>query len=283
LFQLIAFITFGNPGKIPVVGNMLKIFISSLLLLCQYLMRRYRFGFNGQEKDDEITGSVGVIYAADFWYYDARIARRWNIDPVIKFHESPYAVFSNNPIWFIDPSGADTSKFTGSKNLLIFIQDRKAQIDYAKMVKESGNWDFVVVDNMKGAENLLRSEYGDQAGFIENLVVKSHRSAYTGPDLNTAIGIGVLHNPRGDKSLGYVRSLLTNPANICFTACSIVQWYNHPDREGYKSLRETAKNFSKFFLKGTRRNLFMNYTLSSSTSYSDANLAKAEELLPSYC
>ncbi len=29
----------------------------------------------------------------------------------MKFHESPYACIANNPIWFIDPNGADTIKF----------------------------------------------------------------------------------------------------------------------------------------------------------------------------
>lgn len=67
----------------------------------------YRYGMGGQEKDDEIAGE-GNSYTAEFWQYDSRIGRRWNTDPVVKHHESPYACFANNPIWFIDPSGADT-------------------------------------------------------------------------------------------------------------------------------------------------------------------------------
>lgn len=40
----------------------------------------YRYGFNGMEKDDEITGHTdrGNHYAATFWEYDSRIRRRWN-------------------------------------------------------------------------------------------------------------------------------------------------------------------------------------------------------------
>jgi RHS repeat-associated protein len=67
----------------------------------------YRYGFQGQEKDDEVAGS-GNSYTAQFWQYDSRLGRRWNTDPKIKFHESPYAAFGNNPIWFLDPNGADT-------------------------------------------------------------------------------------------------------------------------------------------------------------------------------
>jgi len=33
-----------------------------------------------------------------------------SVDPIVKESESPYAAFSNNPIWFIDPYGADTTK-----------------------------------------------------------------------------------------------------------------------------------------------------------------------------
>ena len=39
----------------------------------------YRYGFNGQEKSDEIASSVT---SAEYWMYDARLGRRWNIDPL---------------------------------------------------------------------------------------------------------------------------------------------------------------------------------------------------------
>jgi len=68
----------------------------------------YRYGFNGQERDDQVSGK-GNSYTAEFWQYDSRLGRRWNPDPVFKEYESPYATFANNPIWFVDPNGADTS------------------------------------------------------------------------------------------------------------------------------------------------------------------------------
>jgi RHS repeat-associated protein len=64
----------------------------------------YRFGYGGQEKDDEISGK-GNLYSAEFWEYDARVGRRWNVDPVIKSKMSNYSCFSNNPIIYIDPKG----------------------------------------------------------------------------------------------------------------------------------------------------------------------------------
>ena len=68
---------------------------------------RYRYGFNGQEKDDEIKGA-GNSYTAEFWEYDPRIGRRWNLDPKPTIGVSQYSTFSNNPIWFSDPLGDST-------------------------------------------------------------------------------------------------------------------------------------------------------------------------------
>ena len=235
-----------------------------------YSSEGYRFGYNTQEKTDEIAGP-GNHNTATFWEYDGRLGRRWNIDPVTKPWESLYACLSNNPMGFIDPNGDDTSKLTGSNNLLILIQDGKAKIDFDKMAERSGNWDFVVVENMQGAQNLLQAHYGDKTGFIDNLVVKSHGAPYRGPDLDNASGTGVIHDPAGDKSMEYVRSILSNSANLCFTDCSVVQGYNNPNNEGYMLSRETAQNFSEFFLKGTNRNMLMNNTKSTSTSYIDVN------------
>jgi hypothetical protein len=59
---------------------------------------------NGQEKSDEIF--KGVL-TAEFWEYDSRIGRRWNIDPIFKEWESPFACFYNNPTNILDPFGLD--------------------------------------------------------------------------------------------------------------------------------------------------------------------------------
>src|SRR5690554_1948379 len=85
----------------------LKVVCSNLNISGISCVGSYRYGFQGQEMDDEVSGA-GNSYTAEFWQYDPRLGRRWNIDPVVKHHESPYATFANNPIWFIDPSGADT-------------------------------------------------------------------------------------------------------------------------------------------------------------------------------
>ncbi len=66
----------------------------------------YRFGFNTQEKDDEIYGK-GNTSSAEHWEYDTRLGRRWNVDPVNKPWQSDFACFSNSPISKVDIKGDD--------------------------------------------------------------------------------------------------------------------------------------------------------------------------------
>ena len=78
-----------------------------LVDVCDEIGDQYRFGFNGQEKVNEMSG-IGNHNTAEFWEYDTRVARRWNVDPIFKEYESPYSAFGGNPILNIDPDGQDT-------------------------------------------------------------------------------------------------------------------------------------------------------------------------------
>ena len=71
---------------------------------------KYRFGFNGMEMDNEVDG-LGNFNTAEFWEYDTRLGRRWNLDPINTPWESLYLSFSNNPIFYIDPKGDFKHKF----------------------------------------------------------------------------------------------------------------------------------------------------------------------------
>lgn len=65
---------------------------------------------NGQEKDDvylDLSGMpiVGASSTAEYWEYDGRLGRRWNIDLLTYTWHSPYACFNNSPVYFSDPNG----------------------------------------------------------------------------------------------------------------------------------------------------------------------------------
>lgn len=87
----------------------------------------YRFGFNGQEKDNEIAGT-GNHNTALFWEYDTRLGRRWNLDPVDQISISNYAVNGLNPILMSDPNG----DLFGIKGFGSTSEQRKAAREYAE-------------------------------------------------------------------------------------------------------------------------------------------------------
>ncbi len=66
----------------------------------------YRFGFNGQEKDDEIKGSGNSIDFGDR-LYDSRLGRWLSTDLLSKIYTSSsnYGYAGNSPILFIDIDG----------------------------------------------------------------------------------------------------------------------------------------------------------------------------------
>lgn len=64
----------------------------------------YSFGFGGQLKDDEVSG-VGNSYTAEFWQYDSRLGRRFNVDPLSLSWESPYLCYHNSPLYFNNITG----------------------------------------------------------------------------------------------------------------------------------------------------------------------------------
>lgn len=76
-----------------------------------YNENSYNFGWNTQEKTDEISGS-GNHNTALYWEYDTRTERRWNIDPEFRRYpgESSYLVNHGNSIWYSDPLGNDGEK-----------------------------------------------------------------------------------------------------------------------------------------------------------------------------
>lgn len=68
--------------------------------------RVYRYGFQGQEKDDEVSGQ-GNSYDFGSRMYQSRLGRFTSLDPRMSefAFQSPYAYAMNNPIRFIDVDG----------------------------------------------------------------------------------------------------------------------------------------------------------------------------------
>jgi RHS repeat-associated protein len=98
----------------------------------------YRYGFQGQERTDELKGA-GNHYTAQFWEYDPRLGRRWNLDPVDQISLSNYSVLRNNPINYIDPNGqepvpGDDKKRKGNPNNSLSIHEQRVGSDLVRKV-----------------------------------------------------------------------------------------------------------------------------------------------------
>jgi RHS repeat-associated protein len=83
---------------------------------------KYRYGFNSQEMDNEVSG-IGNSYTAEYWQYDSRLGRRWNIDPKPNPSISHYATFANNPILYNDFKGDTTRVFDHTGKYAFTIND----------------------------------------------------------------------------------------------------------------------------------------------------------------
>ncbi|WP_156169134.1 DUF6443 domain-containing protein [Kordia jejudonensis] len=68
--------------------------------------RDHNYGYNGIEESNDGLGLD--VLEMDMRQYDPAIARWVVIDPVTHHEYSPYQAFDNNPIFWADPSGADS-------------------------------------------------------------------------------------------------------------------------------------------------------------------------------
>ncbi len=126
----------------------------------KYNTQNSKQGFNGQERDFEINAD-GNINTAMFWEYDARLGRRWNVDPVTYPWQSTYSTNNDNPIWYQDPLGLFGSK-KEAKNY------KNANDIKGKISKEKNSEDWIIT-NKKQMTYYKGVKEGDEIGRSINL------------------------------------------------------------------------------------------------------------------
>ena len=84
----------------------------------------YFYGFNGYEKDNEVSGN-GNSYTTKFRQYDPRLGRWKSLDPRQDKYpgSSPYSAYLNSPISIIDRDGDTTARFTWDGKYVGWIAD----------------------------------------------------------------------------------------------------------------------------------------------------------------
>jgi RHS repeat-associated protein len=86
-----------------------------------YSSGAYRYGFNGKEMDNEVSGS-GNQYDYGFRIYNPRVGRFLSVDPLAKVYSdlTPYQFASNSPIQGIDLDGREIENFIYGMKKKIF-------------------------------------------------------------------------------------------------------------------------------------------------------------------
>ena len=161
----------------------------------------YRYGFNGQEHSTELGNDD---YTAQFWEYDSRTGRRWNVDPVEKVWESPYLCFDGNPILIFDLHGDDGKK--GLKK----DDPTKPILDKIKSAKQRFMrwWNSVELTSQTNVE----VNVGLQAGV--NIKVNSlvNLKVEGGTDVNKLVDFraDAFHMENAQANIGFEKSLDNN-------------------------------------------------------------------------
>jgi RHS repeat-associated protein len=111
----------------------------------------YRYGFQGQEMDDEIKGE-GNSYTTDFRQYDPRLGRWLSIDRLaFKYSDrSSYETFANNPLIFVDVNGDSIKLFRRDENAWIIKGWLQTLTNDKLTVDANGN---IIIEKMN-SENL---------------------------------------------------------------------------------------------------------------------------------
>ena len=141
-----------------------------LVDVCDEIGDRFRFGYNGIEKTNEIAG-IGNHYTALFGEYDTRIVGRWNTDPKSITRESSYVMFRNNPICYSDYNldysriGAWwRNKLNGGKGT-----------NYSKFTQEWG-YQKSIDNGVAYKDGLSSNERSERIGKFKSTHIKSQNS-----------------------------------------------------------------------------------------------------------
>jgi hypothetical protein len=171
----------------------------------------YRFGFNGQEKVNEIAGT-GNHNTALFWEYDTRLGRRWNLDPKPQISISDYSVVGNNPLINTDVLGDKYKVETKTKNGKLTEVNISAKV----YIKGDSASDERAKELTEEAKKVFASKYADGVKVNFNITYEYAPNKMPGDlkdDENLLeFVIGDLYDGK-QKTKGYIQSDPKRPSN----------------------------------------------------------------------
>ncbi len=177
----------------------------------QWSSSTYRFGFNAQEKDDEICG-VGNSIHFEFREYDSRLGRFKSIDPDnTKYSwQSPYVYHRNNPIRYIDYLGKGDPPASEQANKLL-VQSKQEYNKSDELKKQAETKITESIQLLDKASALLNGNYtnNDLQNSL-NLAEQASVLANEGSKLFEEAGN---HAKAGDEYLNKAISLIPQMMN----------------------------------------------------------------------
>ena len=121
----------------------------------------YRFGFQGQEKDDEIKGSGNSVFYKQR-IYDPRIGKFLSVDPLTKEYAwyTPYQFAGNKPIAFVDRDGEEEARPDEIVHALLNVIDAIAvDGNRAKAIEAASNSGLPISGARDGRYDVFRHAY----------------------------------------------------------------------------------------------------------------------------
>ena len=117
---------------------------------------RYRYGYQGSERDDEAKGS-GNSYTTFYRQLDPRVGRWYGIDPKSTAWESPFVSMGNHPLLMNDKFGDSTDFYDKEGNLLKHIEDGSNAKFKLKGEGNTLHYSFDGFDEKQNGENHINS------------------------------------------------------------------------------------------------------------------------------
>jgi len=155
----------------------------------------YRFGFNGFEDDNEVSGQ-GNSYTTLYRQYDPRLGRWKSLDPAMAKYpgQSPYVTFNNNPIFWTDPFGDDPPegfKTVSGKGGDVSVPESTTTSNYTEDCDNycSGDLESFTIGSKK-----FSAQYGNDGSFSGYY---NGKDKYESPDISLKTGSSIFGGALG--------------------------------------------------------------------------------------
>jgi RHS repeat-associated protein len=199
----------------------------------------YRFGYQGQEKDDEISGVTGSHLSFKYRIYDSRTGRFYSVDLLTKSYPmlTPYQFASNCPISGVDLDGleyyyAANGKFIGvgdPKNTTRkLVLTKKNQRQIKRQMRKNGEVTLSSPTDIITVPNSEVLDKADQA-FNETESTNHEHSFVVGEKDGTQVTSSLVEGDENSVEIRGFSELTEEGASTSFSV------HTHPDdltREG---------------------------------------------------